>query len=206
MLGRSTLLAVIMLIVGLVAGFGLTRWSDRHHHDRIATNGLSARGSHGQHHARAGQNPAYVKNNDKWDPLAEIDRMQSDIDRAIQRTQQQFRIGSFHLPDLTTGQGAGYTSALDVRDRGDHFEVHADLPNTDRKDVKVTAEGDREVHVNVTQHEERKSDANGGQATYREFGSYDQLVTLPEAADMKDMKVDNRNGELIITIPKAKAS
>ena len=25
-------------------------------------------------------------------------------------------------------------------------------------------------------------------------------------ADMKDMKVDNRNGELIITIPKAKAS
>jgi len=31
-------------------------------------------------------------------------------------------------------------------------------------------------------------------------------VTLPQSADMKDMKVDNRNGELVITIPKAKAS
>ena len=33
------------------------------------------------------------------------------------------------------------------------------------KDVKVTAEGDRGVHVNVTQHQEQKKDANGGQTT-----------------------------------------
>ena len=193
-----------MLIVGLCVGFGLTRWTDRHH-DRVYGKAMATqRPLH--RHERACQKPAYVKDNDKWDPLAEMDRMQQDIDRAIQRTQQQLRLGSFQLPDLNTGQTAGYTSALDVRDRGDHYEVRADLPNADKKDVKVTAEGDREVHVNVTQHDEKKSDANGGQTTYREFGSYDQLVTLPEAADMKDMKVDNRNGELIITIPKAKAS
>jgi len=200
---RSILLAVIMLIVGLLVGFGVTRWSDRHH-DHLR--GKVAATQQSDRHARAGQKPAYVENNDKWDPLTEMARMQQDIDRVIQRTQQQLRLGSFRLPDLNTGQATGYTSALDVRDRGDHYEVRADLPNTDQKDVKVTTEGDREVHVSVTQREEQKSNANGGQTTYREFGSYDQLVTLPEAADMKDMKVDNRNGELIITIPKAKAS
>jgi HSP20 family protein len=203
MLARSIVLAVIMLIIGLVIGFGVTRWSDRHH-DRLRGKIAATEQSH--RHAQTGQNPVYVKNDDKWDPLAEMDRMQQDIDRAIQRTQQQLRLGSFHLPDLNTDQATGYTSALDVRDRGDHYEVRADLPNTDQKDVKVTTEGDREVHVDVTQHQEKKSNANGGQTTYREFGSYDQLVTLPEAADMKDMKVDNRNGELVITIPKAKAS
>ena len=203
MLARSILLAMVMLIVGLLVGFGLTRWSDRHH-GHLRGKVAATQQTHG--HAPAGQKPAYAKNNGKWDPLTEMDRMQQDIDRAIQRTQQQLRLGSFRLPDLNTGQANGYTSALDVRDRGDHYEVRADLPNADQKDVKVTTEGDREVHVNVTQHEEQKSNANGGQTTYREFGSYDQLVTLPEAADMKDIKVDNRNGELIITIPKAKAS
>jgi HSP20 family protein len=205
-------LAVVMLIIGLVVGFGVTRWSDRHSdrfHGKMAAESRHHHRDRDYDHdrAQASQNPAFVQNNDHWDPLAEMDRMQQDIDRAIQRATQQMRFGSFHLPDLTSGQGTtGYTSALDVRDRGDHYEVRADLPNTDKKDVKVTTEGDREVHVNVTQHDEHKSDANGGQTSYREFGSYDQLVTLPEPADMKGMKVDNRNGELVITIPKAKAS
>jgi len=199
--GRSIALAVITLIVGLALGFGLTRANDRHRHrmhSRVAAG-----------HARkadANQKPAVVQNKNHWDPMAELDQMQQDIDRTIQRATEQLRIGSsFDMPDLGRGT-AGYSSALNVRDRGDHFEVRADLPNTDKKDVKVTTEGDREVHVNVTQHQEQNSNANGGQTSYREFGSYDQLVTLPEAADMKDMKVENHDGELVITIPKAKAS
>jgi len=190
-----------MLIIGLVAGFGITRWSDRHH-DRLHGKVASA-----QHHQlRPDQKSAFAPNNDKWDPLAEMERMQQDINRSIRRTTQQLRVGSLNLPDLTGDAATGYTSALDVRDRGDHFEVRADLPNADKKDVKVTNDGDREIHVSVTEHQEQKKDENGGQTTWREFGSYDQLVTLPQSADMKDMKVDNRNGELVITIPKAKAS
>jgi HSP20 family molecular chaperone IbpA len=201
MLARSISLAVVTLIIGLVVGFGLTRWSDRHS-DRIHGKVAAAAPRH-----QARPNSAVAQNPDGWDPMAEMDRMQRDIDRAIQHATQQMRFGSsFQLPDFNGDGTAGFTSALDVRDRGDHFEVRADLPNTDQKDVKVTTEGDRQVHVNVTQHAEQKKNANGGETAYHEFGSYDELVTLPAAADMKDMKVDNRNGELVITIPKAKAS
>ena len=199
--GRVTAVAIIALIVGLVVGFAATHWSDRHvRHGTVAT--IS-------HHPRADRvAPAAVNTNTRntstqWDPMAEMNRMQQEIDQSIHHAMQQFRAGSFSLPDLS---GPGYASSMNVRDKGDHFEVRADLPNADKKDVKVTTEGDREVRVNVTQHEEQDKNANGGQSTFREFGTYDQLVTLPEAADMKDMKVDNRNGELVITIPKAKAS
>ncbi len=72
--------------------------------------------------------------------------------------------------------------------------------------MKVTSEGDRQLRVNVTQHEQKDQAGNGGRTTYREVGSYERVVTLPESADMKDMKVDNQNGELVIIIPKAKAS
>lgn len=194
--GRVTLLAVVALIVGLVVGFAATKWSDQHHRLRAKT-AIAHR-----HHPRADQTGPNARN-DQWDPMAEMDRMQHEIDQSIRRAMQQVRNGALSLPDLS---GPGYASTLNVRDKGDHFEVRADLPTADKKDVKVTTEGDRQVRVNVTQHEEKNNNANGGQSAFREFGTYDQLVTLPEAADMKDMKVDNQNGELVITIPKAKAS
>ena len=189
-----------MLVIRMALGYGLSVWTHHYHRNRA---GIAARQYRPANHDNSG--PVIVSNhNQKWDPFAEMQRMQKDIDGAIQRATQQLRLGSASIPDWNGA--AGFSSALDVRDRGDHYEVRADLPNTDQKDVKVTTEGDRGVRVDVTQHQEQKKDANGTQSTFSEFGSYEQLVTLPGRADMKDMKVDNHNGELVITIPKAKAS
>jgi HSP20 family protein len=195
--GRIYLLAAIMLIIGLVVGGAAIHLMDRNHHSRHARMAAVR-----LHYPRVDQTAPNARNNSgNWDPMAQMDRMQQEIDQSIHRAMQQFR--SVQLPDLS---GPGFASTMDVRDKGDHFEVRADLPNVDKKDVKVTTEGDRQVRVNVTQHEEQDKNANGGQSSFREFGTYNQLVTLPEAADMKDMKVDNHNGELVITIPKAKAT
>jgi hypothetical protein len=38
---------------------------------------------------------------------------------------------------------------------------------------------------------------------FSELGTYEQLVTLPGPAKMNDMKVDTRDHEAVITIPKA---
>lgn len=204
----AILLAVITLIVGVALGIGGTAWN-YHRHGRTTHQKLAAQKYRNGHDRNfAAHQPVIGQNgnqNQNWDPFGNIDRMRQDIDRSIDRAMQQLQSSSAGMmtPDWNV---AGYSSSLDVRDRGDHFEVRADLPNTDKKDVKVTSEGDRGVHVNVTQHQEQKKDANGGQTTVNEFGSYDELVTLPGPADMKDMKIDNRNGELVITIPKAKAS
>lgn len=204
----SILLAALTLIVGLAVGIGGTAWT-YHRHGRATRQKYAARNYRNDHNRNfAAHKPVIGQNgnqNQNSDPFGNIDRMRQDIDRTIDRAMQQMQNGSVGLmtPDWNA---SGYSSSLDVRDRGDHFEVRADLPNTDKKDVKVTTEGDRGVRVNVTQHQEQKKDANGGQTTVNEFGSYDELVTLPGPADMKDMKIDNRNGELVITIPKAKAS
>jgi HSP20 family molecular chaperone IbpA len=204
----AILLAVLTLIVGIAVGIGGTALT-YHRHGRATHQKFAARNYRRGHDRNfAAHQPVIAQNgnqNKNWDPFGNIDRMRQDIDRSIDRAMQQLQGGSAGImtPDWNA---SGYSSSLDVRDKGDHFEVRADLPNTDKEDVKVTTEGDRGVHVNVTQHQEQKKDANGGQTTVNEFGSYDELVTLPGPADMKDMKIDNRNGELVITIPKAKVS
>ena len=189
-----------MLVIGLVLGYGISSWTHHHH-------GLTAKRYRAADHKKHAAPLMAGNQNQKqkeWDPFAEMQRMQQDIDSAIERATQQLRLGSAAIPD--PNGAAGFSSALDVRDRGDHYEVHADLPNTDEKNVKVTTEGDRAVRLSVMQHQEQNQNANGTRSTFSEFGSYDQLVTLPGPGDMKDMKVDNHNGELVITIPKAKAS
>ena len=47
---------------------------------------------------------------------------------------------------------------------------------------------------------------NTGQAVFNELGRSEQLVTLPEPANTNNMKVDTRNNEVVITIPKKKTS
>lgn len=202
-----TAIAVLILVIGIAVGFGLNTWTTNHRHHRVANRVFAGRHHHNRWADHNQRNPAVAPNSNgngqKADLFADFDRMREEINRSMERAMRQLNVGSI-MPDVNNT--SGYSTALDVRDRGDHFEVRADLPNTDKKDIKVTTEGDRTVRVTATQHEEQKNNANGGQTTFSEFGSYDQLVTLPAPADMKDMKVDNRNGELVITIPKAKAS
>src|SRR5437773_6522780 len=142
---RFTFIGVLMLIIGIALGYGLSVWTHHYYRNRAGT--IT---THYPGHNKAAPTVAANNRNQKWDPFAEMQRMQKDIDAAIQRATQQLRLGSASIPDWNGA--AGFSSALDVRDRGDHYEVRADLPNTDQKDVKVTTEGDREVRVDVTQH------------------------------------------------------
>ena len=100
----------------------------------------------------------------------------------------------------------GYTSSLDVRDRKDHFEVRAYLPDAETKDVKVKTEGDQTLRVSVSHRKQQKKEGDGERAISSEFGTYEQLVTLPEPVKVEEMKVDTRDNEIVVTVPKAKAS
>ncbi len=85
-------------------------------------------------------------------------------------------------------------------------EVRAYLPDAERKDVKVTNDGDQTLRVSVSHRKQQKRQDESGQAIFSELGQYEQLVTLPEPANTNDMKVDTRENEVVITIPKKKTS
>lgn len=85
-------------------------------------------------------------------------------------------------------------------------EVRAYLPNAERKDIKVTNDGDQSLRVSVSHRKQQKRQDESGQAVFSELGQYEQLVTLPEPANTNDMKVDTDENEVVITIPKKKTS
>ncbi len=190
---KSTLLAAVTLIVGAALGFGIATWTSR---SEAASNTAVTV-------TKSDDRRPTTTRTDDWDPFREMERMREEVDRAIRRATEQFRLDTGAAP---FSRDLGYSSTLDVRDRGNHFEVRAYLPDAETKDVKVTTEGEQTLRVKVSHRKEQKKERDDAQSVSRELGHYEQVVTLPEPVNSKDMKVDTREHELVITIPKAKAS
>ena len=184
-------MAAATLILVAALGFGIAPWTSRSEavSDQAVTKNDDSR-------------PAITRT-EEWDPFREMEQMREEIDRTIRHATEQFRL---EPGAASFAQDLGYTSSLDVRDRGDHFEVRAYLPDAESKDIKVTNDGDQTVRVSVSHRKEVRKQNDRGQAVFNELGRSEQLVTLPEPANTKDMKVDTRENEVVITIPKKKTS
>ena len=86
--------------------------------------------------------------------------MQEEIDRAIRRATEQFRTGpsaSVFRPDT------GYSSSFDLRDRKDHFEVRAYLPDAEASDVSVKIDDEKTLHVSIGHRNQETKKNNGSQ-------------------------------------------
>jgi len=193
---RTTLIGIVTLIVGLALGLGIGVWSVK---NTQAGNTPSAKAESTPKAEK--QEPAIAR--DDWDPFRQMELMQEEIDRAVRRATEHFQMGpnaSLFRPDL------GYSSSFELRDRKDHFELRAYLPDAEASDVNVKLDNDQTLHVSVGHRKQQTMQSNGGQATTTELGQYEQVITLPEPVRSADMKVDRKGHDVIITIPKAKTT
>jgi HSP20 family molecular chaperone IbpA len=174
-------------------GLGLGVWSVKNSH---ASNAPAPR-------INSEKRELTVTKSDEWDPFRQMERMQEEIDRAIRNATEQFQLGpntATFRPDL------GYSSSFDLRDRKNHFELHAYLPDVKASDVNVKIDNDRTLHVSVSQRKQETKNTSAGSASFTELGRYEQVVTLPEPVKSTDMKIERKGHEVVITVPKANAS
>jgi HSP20 family molecular chaperone IbpA len=200
---RTTFVGIVTLIVGLGLGLGIGVWG-------IKTSQASAPGTTSDKTTSETTAKTEPKDSNKdstllrdgWDPFRQMQEMQEEIDRSIRRATERFQFGpsaSLFRPD------AGYSSSFDLRDKNDHFELRAYLPDVEASDVSVKIDDDRVLHVSVAQKKQETKKANGSESQVTQLGHYEQVVTLPEPVKGSDMKIDRNGHEMIITIPKAKS-
>ena len=136
---------------------------------------------------------------DPWDPFREMRSLQQEMDEMFRRS-----ITRFHMsPQMDLFKDAvGYSLSLDVRELKDRFEVRAFLPDAKAADTKVKPEGNR-LEVEVTHRQMEKQQNTNDLATATEWGRYTQMVQLAGNLKSDQMKVERKEHELLITIPKA---
>jgi HSP20 family molecular chaperone IbpA len=211
---RTTMVGIVTLIVGLVIGIGVGVWGIKTSHASNAPAATTSTTSSSTTSSNPSSNSSTIDQNkdeslltpkdwDHWDPFRDMERMQEQIDRTIRDATEKFSLAPgapVFRPD------AGYSSSFDLRDRKDHYELRAYLPDVNASDVTVKIDNDQTLHVSVKQQKQQTKNTQNGSASISELGQYEQVVTLPEPVKSDQMKIDRHGHEIVITIPKANAT
>jgi len=99
----------------------------------------------------------------------------------------------------------GWAPAVDIRETEDAYEVLADLPGFDKKNVDITLENNI-----LTLHGERNWEGEQEKHNYRRveraYGEFTRSFSLPNQVDAEKVEAKFADGVLTISIPKAEES
>lgn len=200
-IGTPIMIGLAMLIVGLVVGVGTGRFIGRG--PVTAQKGDPAKGetgpSIGGKTQRQAPDPFFSDPTDPWDPFREMRSLQAEMNEMFRQS-----IARFHAsPSMNPFEDdAGYSLSLDVRDLKDRYEIKAFLPDAKASEANVKLARNR-LEVSVTHRQPGDAGSTNAPSVVTEWGRYTQVVELAGNLRSEKMKVEQKDHELVITIPKA---
>ncbi|WIM11929.1 Hsp20/alpha crystallin family protein [Enhydrobacter sp.] len=139
-----------------------------------------------------------------WRPFEtlrqEVDRLFDDFGAEFWRS--PFRRSLFDIgPAFRKVMTVGAVPPVDVVEKDDAYEVTADVPGFDEKNIEI-----RLVNGTLSIKGERKSEKEekkeGRYLSEREFGSFERRFELPEGVDPDKIEASLKKGVLTVTLPK----
>ncbi len=141
-----------------------------------------------------------------WQPFEslrrEIDRMFDDFGGGSWRS--PFR-GSFFEPFRRGEAALAALPAVDVTETEKAYEITADLPGIDEKNIDVKfANGVLTIKGEKQDEKEEKEEKNKGYyVRERSFGSFERSFEVPDSVDTDKIEATFRKGVLTLTLPKS---
>lgn len=104
-------------------------------------------------------------------------------------------------PRLDLG-GFDFAPRVDTAETDTAYEVTAELPGVDEKDIKIALEGSM-LSISGEKKAEREEKKKDYVMTERSYGSFKRAFTLPENVDAEKIAAKFDKGVLKVTLPKA---
>ncbi len=138
-----------------------------------------------------------------WRPFdslqREIDRLFEDFGRNFGRL--PFGRGVFDVEPFRRVGGSLATPAVDILDKGNAYEITADLPGLDEKSIDVQlVNGTLTIKGNKTEEKEEKKE--NYYLKERHFGSFQRSFTVPQDVETDKIHAKFEKGVLTVTLPK----
>jgi HSP20 family protein len=108
-------------------------------------------------------------------------------------------IGTLWRPELTWGEAP----AVDFSETGDAFEITAELPGLDEKNIEVSIANGC-VAIKGEKAEEKEEKKKNYYLHERHFGSFERRFRIPEGVDPEKIEASFKKGVLTVTLPKRK--
>jgi HSP20 family protein len=139
-----------------------------------------------------------------WRPFEglrrEIDRLFEDFDRGIWRS--PFRRTMFDIEPFWRREVSWRAApAVDVAETDKSYEITAELPGMDEKNIEVRV-ADGSLTIKGEKQEEKEEKRKDYYLHEREFGSFERRFALPESVDAEKIEASFKKGVLTVTLPK----
>lgn len=128
-------------------------------------------------------------------------RLRNEIDQLF----DEFSIPVQMRRMLPLPDGAAFSPAAELKDKGDHYDLAIELPGLDDKDIEVELAGDI-LRISGEKQEESEEKTADCLISERSYGKFQRRLTLPADADTDRIEAKYRHGVLKVTIGKDKDS
>lgn len=130
----------------------------------------------------------------------EIDRLFDDFEWGSWRS--PFRRAPFDVEPFLRGEvKLGKVPAVDVADTATNYEITAELPGLDEKDIELKF-SDGTLTIRGEKKEEKEEKRKDYYLSERHYGSFQRSFAVPDGVDPEKIEATFQNGVLTVTLPK----
>ncbi|MGA7323558.1 MAG: Hsp20/alpha crystallin family protein [Rhodomicrobium sp.] len=139
-----------------------------------------------------------------WRPFASLRR---EVDRLFEDFDRDFWLTHFRRPafDVEPSWGRELTwhaaPAVDIVEKDNAYEVTAELPGMDEKNIEVKL-ANGSLMIKGEKQEEKEEKKKDYYLHERHFGSFHRQFAVPEGVDADKIAASFKKGVLTITLPK----
>ena len=154
-----------------------------------------------------------VKNEERKPSAPAEFRPVANLRREIDRLFDDFAWGSswrmpsprslFDVEPFWRGEGTwGKVPAIDIADTEKAYEVTAELPGMDEKNVEVKI-ANGVLTIKGEKQDEKEEKNKGYYVRERNFGSFERSFEVPDSVDTDKIEATFKKGVLTVTLPKS---
>jgi HSP20 family protein len=130
----------------------------------------------------------------RWDPFRDMMSLRDAMDRLVEESVVRPREG-------WGIEGVGHL-ALDVFEDDNELTVKASIPGVAPEDIDISVTGDV-LTIKGEKSEEHEEKKGNYHLRERRFGAFQRSIALPTSIQADKAEAEFKNGELILTLPKA---
>ncbi len=139
-----------------------------------------------------------------WRPFEnlrrEVDRLFDDFNGGLWRA--PFGRSFFDTQSLWQREATFAAPAVDVAETDKAYEITAELPGLDEKNVEVKVAGGV-ITIKGEKQEEKEEKKKDYYLSERSYGSFQRSFQVPDGVDADKIEANFKNGVLTLTLPKS---
>jgi HSP20 family protein len=104
--------------------------------------------------------------------------------------------------EYPTYTGYEWYPTIDVSESDKDFQVRAEIPGVDPKDVDISVDENHNLIIAGEKRQEEEKEGRDWYRVERSYGTFRRSISLPVETDTTKVRATSRDGVITITVPK----